>query len=321
MNCIECTDPEQQIINGSVFPAMFSIEAEDFDEFWNWVPTKKEWFRAVMLKHGAFLLRGAPIDSPEDFERFVDEGGFPRMPYVGGAAPRTEVTSRVLTSNESPPSEPIPFHHEMAQVPNPPAYIFFYCEHPPLEGGGTAIAHSVHTCELFYSVNAKFAEKIEEQGVRYVRVMPNQDDTSSPIGRSWRSTFQTQDRDKAEERMSAANMTWSWLPNGDVRTETTTLPAIRVEKRTGKKTFFNSVIAAYTGWIDKRNDPKKAVLCGDGSPVDGIALEETAKLMAKDSVVIRWQKGDVLCIDNRLVLHSREAFSGPRRILATISPH
>ena len=33
-----------------------------------------------------------------------------------------------------------------------------------------------------------------------------------------------------------------------------------------------------------------------------------------------WKKGDVLLIDNRLVLHARRSFSGPRRILASISP-
>lgn len=46
-----------------------------------------------------------------------------------------QVTPRVFTSNESPPSEKIPFHHEMAQVPEPPTHLFFYCEVPTLTGG------------------------------------------------------------------------------------------------------------------------------------------------------------------------------------------
>jgi len=120
--------------------------------------------------------------------------------------------------------------------------------------------------------------------------------------------------------MRAANMTWEWLNDGNLRTETATLPAIRTEKRTGFKTFFNSMVAAYTGWVDSRNDPKRAVVCGDGSPVNGEVLEKTSLLMDQDAVAISWKKGDVLMIDNRLVLHSRRPFSGPRRILATISP-
>lgn len=37
--------------------------------------------------------------------------------------------------------------------------------------------------------------------------------------------------------------------------------------------FFNSMVAAYLGWIDKRNDPTKAVILGDGSPVDDQVLQ------------------------------------------------
>ena len=44
------------------------------------------------------------------------------MNYVGGAAVRNLIVGtegviqnlQVLTTNESPPSEPIPFHHELA---------------------------------------------------------------------------------------------------------------------------------------------------------------------------------------------------------------
>ena len=81
-----------------------------------------------------------------------------------------------------------------------------------------------------------------------------------------------------------------------------------------------SMVAAYTGWIDSRNNPKKAVCCGDGSPVDEEALIKTAAAMEEECVDIPWKKGDVLFIDNSLVLHARRPFSGERRILATISP-
>jgi hypothetical protein len=38
------------------------------------------------------------------------------------------MTDRVFTANESPSSENIPFHHEMAQTPHPPTHLFFFCE-------------------------------------------------------------------------------------------------------------------------------------------------------------------------------------------------
>lgn len=66
--------------------------------------------------------------------------------------------------------------------------------------------------------------------------------------------------------MAKQGTTWEWLPNGDCRVISSVLPAVRVSSN-GNKTFFNQVIAAYTGWIDKRNDPKKAVVYGDGTPL------------------------------------------------------
>jgi alpha-ketoglutarate-dependent taurine dioxygenase len=207
----------------------------------------------------------------------------------------------------------------MAQVPNPPAYVFFYCDIASETGGETAIVHSATVYDRFVSANPEFAQKVEELGVKYVRVMPDQDDRTSPIGRSWRSTFLTEDRAEAEAKMKAIGTTWRWQEDGTLYTQTAVVPAIRNEPRSGKKTFFNSMVAAYTGWVDSRNDPEKAVVCGDDSPVDGHALRETSVAMTEESVAFSWNEGDILLIDNSLVMHSRRPYTGQRRILASIA--
>ena len=48
----------------------------------------------------------------------------------------------VYTANEAPPDQLIPFHHELAQVANPPQYLFFYCDLPSETGGETALIDS-----------------------------------------------------------------------------------------------------------------------------------------------------------------------------------
>ena len=40
------------------------------------------------------------------------------LPYVGGAAPRNTVYKDIHTTNESPPDQPIPFHHEVYFFPS-----------------------------------------------------------------------------------------------------------------------------------------------------------------------------------------------------------
>ena len=319
------TIPTQRDIDGDLFPLVLGPNPElsaplGRAEALAWIHEERRTLRAQLLRHGALLFRGLPLRGASDFEAALDAAEFENMPYVGGAAPREQVTrGRILTANESPPDQPIPFHHEMAQVPNPPAYVFFYCDVAPTQGGATPIVHSHRVYERFRAIDPEFCAHIEAVGARYVRVMPDIDDSSSPIGRSWRSTFLTDDPIEAEARMRAIGTTWTWLDGGVLHTETSTVPAIRIEPRSGKPTFFNSRVAAYTGWIDARNDPKGAVKCGDGTPVNGETLLKTAEAMREEAVAFKWEEGDMLWLDNSLVLHSRQPFIGPRRILASIA--
>jgi hypothetical protein len=81
------------------------------------VAENRGWLEAKLEEHGALLLRGfAAIQKASDFNAVVEACAWAELPYVGGAAPRTNVCGRVFTSNESPPDQKIPFHHEMAQV-------------------------------------------------------------------------------------------------------------------------------------------------------------------------------------------------------------
>jgi hypothetical protein len=121
-----------------------------------------------------------------------------------------------------------------------------------------------------------------------------------------------------------------------LKTVTKILPAVRLDERTGnfcflyrlldkffnsclgKKTWFNSIIAAFLGWQDERNDRKKAVTFGDGELIDEADILKCAEILEESSVVFPWAQGDVLLIDNRLVLHARKSFEPPRRILAAL---
>jgi alpha-ketoglutarate-dependent taurine dioxygenase len=103
------------------------------------------------------------------------------MEYIGGAAVRTQLTDRVFTANESPPSEKIPFHHEMSQVPHPPTHLFFYCEQAPEVGGETPLLVSHHIYARVKVAHPDFMDKLERLGVRYVRVLPEYDDPTSAV--------------------------------------------------------------------------------------------------------------------------------------------
>ncbi len=101
----------------------------------------------------AILFRGFPVDDVNQFTQCVEATGLQGMDYVGGAAVRTQLTSRVFTANESPPSEKIPFHHEMSQVPEPPTHLFFYCALPPSVGGEVQYLYITYTPSEIILIN------------------------------------------------------------------------------------------------------------------------------------------------------------------------
>lgn len=282
-----------------------------------WCQRHEVELRSMALHHGAVLLRGCTVQSADDFSAVTRVLNCEAYPYLGGAAPREEIIAgEVYTLNDSPLDQPIPFHHVLSQAPRPPSFAFLYCEQA--EGGSTPIIHSGEVAAFLERTAPDFARKLEVQGVRYIRVIPEVTDKSSAQGRSWRDTFCVSTREEAEEVMRKQSISWEWLANGDCRTVTAVLPALRVDRRTGKKVFFNSIVAALMGWNDARNVGEKSVVLGDGSVPDIDTIRAVARFMEDRRVTFKWQQGDVLFIDNMLVMTGRDSSMSPGRVLISL---
>ena len=106
-----------------IFPLVLKPHHEITLKGWiEWLTNYYQDIEALLDQHQAILFRNFPISSAQDFHEMVEATGLPSMDYIGGAAVRKQFTSRIVSSNESPPSEVIPFHHEMAQTPHPPTH-------------------------------------------------------------------------------------------------------------------------------------------------------------------------------------------------------
>lgn len=280
-------NPDAREFDGNVLPLTYGpadSSKRSAEELKHWIRTNRSRLVQQTNKHGAILFRGFDVTSAHQFADCLSGFGLQNMPYIGGAAVRTNVVDDlVFTANESPASEPIPFHHEMAQVPKPPSHVLFFCETAPESGGSTPLISSRAVCEYFSAKHPEYFAKVKEMGVKYIRVLPATDDPSSPIGRSWKSTFLAETQAEAEANMEKLGTTWEWLPNGDLRTETKVIAAIQTDGVTGKDTFFNSMVAAFLGWRDSRNDPTRAIVLSDGTPVDFSIMEDIAAFMDRVS--------------------------------------
>lgn len=264
----------------------------------------------------------------DEFAQTISNLHLANYPYVGGAAPRriipNDSDTMVYTANEAPPDMLIPFHHELAQCANPPQYIFFYCDQPSETGGETALIDSTLVYRYANDNFPEFMDKLTKYGARYIRTLPPEDDLASPIGRSFYNTYQVKTVEELEAKLNAiSGLEYSWLPDGCLRVVSEPIPAVRtIEEQHGhsiyQKTFHNSVIAAFIGWEDCRNDRKKAVRFGNDDPMDETILEAIATFMEEHKVSYQWQKGDFFALNNRLVMHSRNSYTGTRRVFAAM---
>lgn len=311
----------QQRHGDECFPLLLqcSSESATLDNATAWLQTERGALLERVAQCGAILFRGFPLRTAEDFDRFVAAFGLRNFPYDESLsnAVRINRTARVFTANEAPPDVNILFHHEMAQTPIYPSRLFFFCEKPAEQGGATPLCRSDVLWKRLAARRPAFASDCQAKGLCYSNVMPSENDASSGMGRSWKSTLRCDTREQAERRLRALGYSWQWLDDGCLRATTPVLPAVR-KLGNGRSSFFNQLIAAYRGWKDARNDPSKSITFGDGTPLDAASVAVAADLADELAYDVAGRQGDVALVDNFVVMHGRRAFTGTRKVLASL---
>ncbi|KAL5755938.1 hypothetical protein ACOSQ2_020684 [Xanthoceras sorbifolium] len=313
---LEIQIPQQRNYNSIPFPSVLSPnpKTRTISQLTETIKTQKPFLDALLHDTGAVLFRGFDVKTAEDFNNVVEAFGYEEFLYVGGRAPRTNVVGRVYTANESPPDQKIGFHHELAQAPESPFKLFFFCEVAPTSGGETPIVLSHIVYERMIQKYPEFVEKLEKHGLIYSLFYGEDDDLSSPTGRSWKSTFSTEDKSVAEERAAKLGIKLEWMEEGGVKRITGPLPTIRYDKSRQRKIWFVNMV----NWEVAGNGPVKMTTFGDGTPLPADICYECLKILEEECVAIPWQEGDFLLIDNQAVLHSRRPTNSPRRVLASL---
>jgi len=131
--------------------------------------------------------------------------------------------------------------------------------------------------------------KLKAHGARYRRVLPPEDDKESPIGRSFYSCYQVDNKADLEKKLNdIPGLEYEWMPDGCLQVITEPIPAIRMIEQEHNHgiyqwTFHNSVIAAFIGWQDCRNDRMKSVCFGNNDAMDLDVLQSIATFSKKSS--------------------------------------
>ncbi|KAJ3130649.1 hypothetical protein HK100_007765 [Physocladia obscura] len=286
----------------------------------------------TLTKHGAILLRGLPgIKNAVDFDALGKALNWKEFVYVNGAAPRTKVFGSVYTTNEGPADTTIAWHNEVAQSRSPPGRLIFACETPAAKStGSTGVLHGPEAYALLQKTHPAFISALLNQGIVYTRQLQEETNKALNAGRGWKDTFNVTNKQDLDLALKDLGITGTWLPDGSLLAASPVLSGVRADERTSQTAFFNSICGAY---YDVLNNPAAGAgtvhkflafgsTTADGSaPVEGPSEEILAsvyKSLDTIGVDIPWREGDVLLVDNYLVAHQRRAYSGPRRVYASL---
>ncbi|KAL4569303.1 hypothetical protein LXL04_024939 [Taraxacum kok-saghyz] len=268
----------------------------------------KEWFDEMIVKNSAVLLRGFDVKNAVEFNDIVETFDWEDIRYVG-PAPRTHIHKRVWTANEGPLSEFIYYHHEMVLIKEFPKKVILFCEIPPPEGGETPFVPSFKVTERMLEEFPEFVEEVEAKGLKYTFTALSNDNTTSMRGRGWQDAFGTPDKEEAEKRARALGMDVEWLENGGVKTILGPRALTKVfEGRKGRRMWFNTLVGMHGKELS-------SATMADGTHIPENIVKRCEEIVEDESIQFKWEKGDVLFLDNYATLHGRRSSLAPRRVL------
>lgn len=304
-----------------VLPLLCRAKAADMDLV-AWAQANRPRVEQLLLSHGAILFRGFDVGSVAQFDACVSAMSAGALRYQFRASPRTQVDGErhIYTSTDYPADQSIFPHNEHSYSPVFPLKLFFWCDVPSPEGGETPLGD---TREVFRRIAPEVRERFIRKRIMYMR------NYGDGFGLPWQTVFQTTDRAEVETYCASVGIQVEWKAGDRLRTRQTG-PAVVRHPRTGEAVWFNHATFFHVSTLEAKvgsalldefgeMDLPQNTYYGDGSPIEPETLAHLRDCYRQAMVAFRWERGDVVLLDNILAVHARHPFSGPRRILTAMS--
>lgn len=282
----------------------------------DWGAAHRDWIEVRLHGPGAVLFRGFEVGGVEAFQAFVQGVSSRLLEYTYRSTPRTKVEGSIYTSTEYPAEQSIPFHNEMSYTRSWPLKIAFLSLVVAETGGATPIADS----RVVYRVmDPAVRERFERLGVMYVR------NYTPFMDLPWQDVFQTHDRAQVEAFCRENGIGYEWVDDDHLRTRQV-CQGTAVHPVTGETVWFNQAHLFHVSSLGddvremlveslgEENVPRNTYY-GDGSPISDDALAEVRRAWDAASIRFPWRENDVLLLDNMLMAHAREPFTGARKVV------
>ena len=308
-----------------------------------WVERNRSWVDQQILRYGAVLIRGFQISSALDFERATLTLQPHLSDQYRGTSPRSlaEGTQYSFSAADVPVNYPIAQHLEMSFLNAPPRHLYFGClKESKAAGGETSLCDFR---KVYQDLPPQLREKFASKKIKYTRTHSKRGERFTyDVGAmvSWIELFDTSDEKEVEaicEEEDAPEINWVG-PNQDTFYQEWTDDPFQIHPDTGDHVWFNhSQVFHWTTfpselWFSFRRvrDIRLLIHCllvsifnfvvycllgyemalnttfGDGSPISFQEMNVIRHAIHKNMVFSRWEKGDILCIDNFSTSHGRQ---------------
>lgn len=271
--------------------------------------------RDLLTEHGALLFRGFDVGGVDGFEAAVHALSGTPLTYTEQSTPRSVIKGRVYTSTDYPANAEIPLHTEMSYQAAWPLVLYFHCVTPPDTLGATPLASTRHVLDaLDQDVRAEFERR------RWMVVR----NYGEEVGLRWWQAFGTEDRGEVERQCADGGLRPEWIGDNGLRT-TAVRDAVHRHPRTGDPVWFNHIVLFHESSLPA--EVRAAMIeiygpdglpnntyYGDGEPIPDEVVDHLRQAYRDASTRFDYQRDDLLVVDNMLVAHGREPFTGPRRI-------
>ena len=148
------------------------------------------------------------------------------------------------------------------------------------------------------------------------------------LGLKWETSFRVGTRAELEAYCRRSHISYEWKGEGQLRTRQVR-PAVRRHPRTGEEVWFNHVAFWHVSSLPQGvremflrefevEDLPYNTYYGDGGVIEDGVAEEIRAAYDAETVAFRWERGDLLVLDNMLAAHGRRPYTGGRKVFVAM---
>jgi len=304
-------------------PVMVQLDGLEKDDFVSFYKKNEDKIEQMLQTRGAVKFEGVQVDSHEVFQDIVNAISTKFLNYIDGNSPRTKLTGNVYTSTEYDKTQKITMHNELSYSAKWPNKLFFSCLKPSDTGGETLVADSRLILE---KMNKDIVHEIENRGITYIRNLHS----GAGMGPSWQNTFETDSKFQVEQYCQSYAMEFEWKEDGGLTLKQPSKGIIE-HRNSKERVWFNQIdqfhpvqlgeelYEAMQAIYDSPEDFPSYVKFGDGGVIGEDMIYEILQTIEEATLAPVWHQNELLILDNELVSHGRNSFTGDRVVVVAMS--